>query len=329
MGAQLRVLRRQIRSVQATKKITRAMELISASRIVKAQQRVEAARPYTAELVRAIETAAEFVDISHPLVGKPRLQQRAAVLIVTADRGLAGAYSSNALKQGEALTALLREEGKEVVPFLVGRKGVSFYKFRGREVGNSWVGFSDNPSYADAKKVADELIERFVLRTEDGGFDEIHIVYTHFRSMVTQETRARRILPLIVEESTASSVASDVREGEGQGEQNGQNGQSGQSAQQGSGMYPLYEFEPSAEAVLDALLPRYVANLVYLAMLDSAASEHAARRRAMSSATDNAEELVRAYTRQANTARQAEITQEISEIVGGANALADATVGSE
>ena len=323
MGAQLRVLRRQIRSVQATKKITRAMELISASRIVKAQQRVEAARPYTAELVRAIETAAEFVDISHPLVGKPRLQQRAAVLIVTADRGLAGAYSSNALKQGEALTALLREEGKEVVPFLIGRKGVSFYKFRNREVGNSWVGFSDNPSYADAKTVADELIERFVLRTEDGGFDEIHIVYTHFRSMVTQETRARRILPLIVEESTASSVATDVREGEGQGEQNGQNGQ------QGSGMYPLYEFEPSAEAVLDALLPRYVANLVYLALLDSAASEHAARRRAMSSATDNAEELVRAYTRQANTARQAEITQEISEIVGGANALADATVGSE
>jgi F-type H+-transporting ATPase subunit gamma len=323
VGAQLRVLRRQIRSVQATKKITRAMELISASRIVKAQQRVEAARPYTAELVRAIETAAEFVDISHPLVGKPRLQQRAAVLIVTADRGLAGAYSSNALKQGEALTALLREEGKEVVPFLIGRKGVSFYKFRNREVGNSWVGFSDNPSYSDAKKVADELIERFVLRTEDGGFDEIHIVYTHFRSMVTQETRARRILPLIVEESSASSVASDVREGEGQGEQNGQNGQ------QGSGMYPLYEFEPSAEAVLDALLPRYVANLVYLALLDSAASEHAARRRAMSSATDNAEELVRAYTRQANTARQAEITQEISEIVGGANALADATVGSE
>ncbi|MGN6244224.1 MAG: F0F1 ATP synthase subunit gamma [Motilibacteraceae bacterium] len=324
MGAQLRVLRRQIRSVQATKKITRAMELISASRIVKAQQRVEAARPYTAELVRAIETAAEFVDISHPLVGKPRLQQRAAVLIVTADRGLAGAYSSNALKQGEALTALLREEGKEVVPFLIGRKGLSFYRFRGREIGNSWVGFSDNPSYSDAKKVADELIERFVLRTEDGGFDEIHIVYTHFRSMVTQETRARRILPLIVEESTASSVASDVREGDGQGEQNAQNGQQGSGA-----MYPLYEFEPSAEAVLDALLPRYVANLVYLALLDSAASEHAARRRAMSSATDNAEELVRAYTRQANTARQAEITPEISEIVGGATALADATVGSE
>lgn len=324
MGAQLRVLRRQIRSVQATKKITRAMELISASRIVKAQQRVEAARPYTAELVRAIETAAEFVDISHPLVGKPRLQQRAAVLIVTADRGLAGAYSSNALKQGEALTALLREEGKEVVPFLIGRKGLSFYRFRGREIGDSWVGFSDNPSYSDAKKVADELIERFVLRTEDGGFDEIHIVYTHFRSMVTQETRARRILPLIVEESTASSVASDVREGGEQGEQTAQNGQQGSGA-----MYPLYEFEPSAEAVLDALLPRYVANLVYLALLDSAASEHAARRRAMSSATDNAEELVRAYTRQANTARQAEITQEISEIVGGANALADATVGSE
>lgn len=298
MGAQLRVYRRRIRSVQATKKITKAMELIASSRIVKAQQRVEAALPYTRELGRAISAAASHTGGGHPLTETDqRLRERAAVLVITADRGLAGAYSSAAIKEGEQLTALLAESGVTVVPFLVGRKAVGFYKFRGREVAASWTGFTDQPTYAHAKEIAAALLESFLTRTEDGGTDEIHIVYTHFESMVTQRPTVRRILPLEVVETTKEEAAA------------------------AGTVFPLYEFEPSGAAVLDALLPKYVENLVFTALLLSAASEHAARRRAMKSATDNAEELIKTLSRQANQARQAEITQEISEIVGGADAL--------
>ncbi|MEZ5114735.1 MAG: F0F1 ATP synthase subunit gamma [Candidatus Nanopelagicales bacterium] len=307
MGAQLRVYRRRIRSVQATKKITKAMELIASSRIVKAQQRVEAAAPYTRHLIAAVSAAASHAtDVSkHPLTAKARLNDRAALLLITADRGLAGAYSTNAIREGEALTGTLRgERGMEVVPYVVGRKGASFYRFRGREMGGEYTGFTDQPTFADAKRIADDLLARFLTKTEEGGVDEIHIVYTHFLSMVTQEPRVRRILPLeVVDQVVPLEDASDLP-------------------------FPLYEFEPSPEAVLDALLPQYVQNVVYGALLLSAASEHAARRRAMKSATDNAEELIRTLTRQANQARQAEITQEISEIVGGADALASATAGS-
>jgi F-type H+-transporting ATPase subunit gamma len=299
MGAQQRIYRRRIKTVQSTKKITKAMELIASSRIVKAQQRVDAALPYTRELFRAISAAASHTGGGHPLTeSKQRLRQRAAVLIVAADRGLAGAYSSSAIKEGEQLTALLHDEGLEVVPFLVGRKAVGYYRFRGRDVSNSWVGFSDQPTYAHAKEVAAALLEAFLLRTEEGGCDEIHVVYTHFVSMVTQQVRVRRILPLEIVETTAAEAAAS-----------------------GQALFPLYEFEPSGEAVLDSLLPKYVENLVFTALLLSAASEHAARRRAMKSATDNAEELIKSLSRQANQARQAEITQEISEIVGGADAL--------
>ena len=298
MGAQLRVYRRRIRSVQATKKITKAMELIASSRIVKAQQRVEAALPYTRELGRAISAAASHTGGGHPLTEtNQRLRERAAVLVITADRGLAGAYSSAAIKEGEQLTALLAEFGVAVVPFLVGRKAVGFYKFRGREVAASWTGFTDQPTYAHAKEIAAALLESFLTRTEDGGTDEIHIVYTHFESMVTQRPTVRRILPLEIVETTKEEAAA------------------------AGTVFPLYEFEPSGAAVLDALLPKYVENLVFTALLLSAASEHAARRRAMKSATDNAEELIKTLSRQANQARQAEITQEISEIVGGADAL--------
>ena len=302
MGAQLRVYRRRIRSVQSTKKITRAMELISTSRILKAQQRVEASTPYARELTRALEAAASNTTVDHPLTNERPNPNRAALVLVTADRGLAGAYSSNAIKEGEALTGLVRSEGKEVLPYLVGRKGIGFYRFRGRPIAREWSGFSDNPRYADAKDVADAVLGAFLASTEEGGIDEIHVVYTQFVSMLTQRPVSRRIVPLVVEETT------EPPEG---------------------GAFPLYDFEPSAEQVLDALLPRYVESRIYNAMLQSAASEHAARRRAMKSATDNAEELIRSLTRAANAARQAEITQEISEIVGGANALADATVGSE
>jgi F-type H+-transporting ATPase subunit gamma len=310
MGAQLRVYRRRIRSVNATKKITKAMELIAASRIVKAQQRVAESSPYAEAITRAVSAVASFSDVDHPLTGTvPASEQeghegpaRAALLLITSDRGLAGAYSSNAIKEAERLANLLREQGKEVVPYIVGRKGVAFYRFRNREIAGEWTGFSESPTYADAKEVADALIEAFLTSNADGGVDEIHLVYTQFVSMVTQRTVARRLLPLEVEETT--------EEPEG-------------------GAFPLYEFEPSAEAVLDALLPRYIESRIYNALLQSAASELAARRRAMKSATDNATELIKTYTRMANAARQAEITQEISEIVGGADALASATAGSE
>jgi F-type H+-transporting ATPase subunit gamma len=305
MGAQLRVFRRRIKSVQATKKITKAMELIASSRIVKAQQRLEASTPYLTHLYSAISAAATHAaDVSkHPLTARARLHDRAAVLIVTADRGLAGAYSANAIREAEMLTRNLNEKGMEVVPYVVGRKGVSFYRFRSRAMGGEYTGFTDQPSYADAQRIGKDLLSRFLLRTEDGGADEIHIVYTHFVNMVTQQPRVRRILPL--------EVVDEVVE---------------KPAEGGAAPlpFPLYEFEPGPEAVLDALLPRYVDHAVYSALLMSAASEHAARRRAMKSATDNAEELIRSLTRQANQARQAEITQEISEIVGGADALASA-----
>src|SRR5512139_72190 len=303
MGAQLRVYRRRIRSVQATKKITRAMELIAASRIVKAQQRVAESTPYAEAITRAVEAVASYSDTDHPLTTEKETRTRAAMLLLTSDRGLAGAYSSNAIKEGERLSELLRSEGKEVVPFVVGRKGVGFYRFRSREMAGEWTGFSESPTYLDAKDVADAVIDAFLKESEEGGVDEIHIVYTQFVNMVSQTTVARRLLPLEVEEV-------EVEE-------------------EPEGGFPLYEFEPSAEDVLDALLPRYIESRVYNALLQSAASELAARRRAMKSATDNAEELIRTYTRLANAARQAEITQEISEIVGGADALAAANAGSE
>lgn len=305
MGAQLRVFRRRIRSVQATKKITRAMELIAASRIVKAQQRLNATLPYTRVLSEAITAAASSTTTleHHPLIASQRLKQRAAVVVVTADRGLAGAYSANAIREMQALTSLLDDEGYEVVPYVVGRKGEGWFRFRGRPIARSWTGISDQPTYEHATEIADAVLERFLQRTEEGGADEIHIVFTHFVNMVTQEVRVRRILPLEVVEERVERTSTNPE--------------------------PLYDFEPSAESVLDELLPRYVRTVIYNALLESAASEHAARRRAMKAATDNADELIKSLTRQANQARQAEITQEISEIVGGANALAEASAGSE
>ena len=302
MGAQLRIYRRRIRTVKSTKKITRAMELISASRIVKAQQRVQASSPYAEAITRAVSAIASNSSVDHPLMTAKETATRAAMLIVSSDRGLAGAYSSNAIKEGEQLAELLRSEGKEVRPYLVGRKAIAYYRFRDREIAGEWSGFTDAPQYSDAKEVADALIEAFLTPEEEGGVDEIHVVYTRFVSMVAQNPVAARLLPLVVEESE--------EEPEG-------------------GAFPLYEFEPSAEGVLDALLPRYVEARIYNALLQSAASQHAARRRAMKAATDNAEELIKSLTRLANAARQAEITQEISEIVGGADALASASASGD
>jgi len=305
MGAKVREYRRRIRSVQSTKKITRAMELIAASRIVKAQQRIEQSRPYAEAITGVVGTVAgQSGSVDHPLTTPRENVSRAAVLLITSDRGLAGGYSANVIRTGEELNSLLRDEGKEPVPFLVGRKSVSFYRFRGRDVTNQWTGFTEQPSYDDAKAVADALIAAFRAggdgETEDGnpGVDEIHIVYTEFISLASQKAVAKRMLPLVIE------YEDDAPEDTAQ-----------------------FDFEPSAEGVLDALLPRYIEARIFAAMLEAAASEQAARQRAMKSATDNAEELIKSLTRDANSARQAEITQEIMAIVGGAEALAK--TGSE
>ncbi|MEV8047612.1 F0F1 ATP synthase subunit gamma [Streptomyces griseoluteus] len=304
MGAQLRVYKRRIRSVTATKKITKAMEMIAASRVVKAQRKVAASKPYADELTRAVKSVATGSNTKHPLTTEAENPTRAAVLLLTSDRGLAGAFNSNAIKAGEQLTERLEREGKQVETFIVGRRGVAHYNFRERKVAEAWTGFTDEPTYGDAKKVAAPLIETIETADADGGADELYIVFTEFVSMMTQTAVAERLLPLRLDEVTEEKT--------GDGE-----------------ILPLYDFEPSAEDVLDALLPRYVESRIYNALLQSAASKHAATRRAMKSATDNAGELINTLSRLANAARQAEITQEISEIVGGASALADATAGSD
>jgi len=289
------------------KKITRAMELIAASRIIKAQQRAQAAAPYARELTRAVSAVATYSNVDHPLTKEEEDPKRAAVLVVTSDRGLAGAYSANVIKEAERLGERLRAEGKEIDLYIAGRKGEAYYRFRNRPIVQSWTGFSDQPSYDVAAEIGRTLIDSFVKEQgEEGDVDEVHVVYTRFRSMLTQEPTAIRLLPLEVVE------AEDGAPGRPEAE-----------------VLPLYEFEPSAEAVLDGLLPQYVQSRIFYALLQAAASELAARQKAMKSATDNADELIKKYTRVANQARQAGITQEISEIVGGVNALADAQAESQ
>jgi F-type H+-transporting ATPase subunit gamma len=272
------------------------MELISASRIVKAQQRVNASSPYANELTQAVTAVATFSKVDHPLTTPSLSPRRAAVLIIAADRGMAGAYSNAAIKEGDIVIADLKARGITADAYLVGRKALNYYKFRNRAIAGSWTGFSDNPQFANAREVSAALITAFLAESDSA--DELHIIYTQFKSMITQIPVTNQVLPLVTEDAPA-------------------------------GLLPQYEFEPDASEVLTALLPRYVEARVFNAMLQSAASEHAARRRAMKSATDNADELIKSLTRLANAARQAEITQEISEIVGGADALASASAGSE
>jgi F-type H+-transporting ATPase subunit gamma len=290
MPAQLRVVRRRIRSVQSTMKITRAMELISASRVARAQQRVEQARPYTEEITAALESVVSTeVLLTHPLLEQRHESDAAAVLVVTSDRGLAGPYNANVVRTAEELQAHLREDGIEPKLYVTGRKGVTYYRFRQREIEQSWTGFSHAPAYDDARAVVDALVDAFLHHQ----VDQIHAVYTAFVSAATQRAVARRFVPLVIQE-TEERPPEPI---------------------------PQYLFEPSPERLLDALLPRYLQARVFTAMLEAAASEHAARRRAMKAATDNAEELIETLTREYNQARQAQITQEIMEIVGGAEAL--------
>jgi F-type H+-transporting ATPase subunit gamma len=307
MAVSLREYRARIKSVESTKKITRAMELIAASRIIKAQQRAQQAAPYAGELTRAVSALVAYSNVKHPLTTEPENPRRAAVLIVTSDRGLAGAYSSSVLKEAERLAERLRSEGKEVVTFISGRKGEAYYRFRNRPVRETWTGFSDQPRYENARAIGEALIGAFIADSDDtgdaAGVDEVHLVYTQFRSMLVQEPRSVRMLPLEVVEGEEKPDADEV--------------------------LPLYEFEPSPQSVLDELLPKYVQSRIFFALLQASASELAARQKAMKSATDNAEELIQKYTQIANQARQAGITQEISEIVGGVNALADANAAAE
>ena len=321
MAGSLRALRRRIRSTQSTKKIFSAQELIAGARIVRAQNRVEASKPYAREITRVLSALAGSASLDHPLLTERTGAKRVAVLVITSDRGFAGSYNVNVLRRTEELLGLLRNEGKEPVLYVVGRKGETYYRFRDRDYAESWTGFSEQPEYADAQEVGRTLIAAFTAGEDDDetggagadgilGVDEPHIVYTEFRSLLSQVPVAKRMAPLVVEEVDEFSDEQD-RAGAG-----------GQA--QRSEVPTSYEFEPSAEALLDALLPKYVTTRIYAAMLEAAASESASRRRAMKSASDNAEELAKNLSRQANQARQAEITQEISEIVGGADALVSA-----
>jgi F-type H+-transporting ATPase subunit gamma len=309
MAAQLRILRRRINSVGSMKKITKAMELVATSRIAKAQERVAASLPYAGAITDVLTALASAADINHALLSpRPRVR-RAGVLVVTSDRGLCGAYNANVIRTGEELITKLRDEGKQTQLYVVGRKGVAYYSFRGREIEQSWTGFSEQPSFADARTIGETLITNFEAGADDVdgepgpdgviGVDELHVVHTQFRSLMTQAPVANFLAPMQVEETEATEQI----------------------------VLPAYEYEPDADELFAALLPKYINTRIYAALLDAAASEWAARRRAMKSASDNADEVMQALTREMNSARQAEITQEISEIVGGANALAAA--GSE
>ncbi|KBZ61507.1 ATP synthase gamma chain [Mycobacterium [tuberculosis] TKK-01-0051] len=301
MAATLRELRGRIRSAGSIKKITKAQEMIATSRIGKAQARLESARPYAFQITSMLTTLSSEAALDHPLLVEREEPKRAGILVVSSDRGLCGAYNSSIFRRSEELFSLLRQEGKTPVVYTVGRKALNYFKFRNWDITESWTGFSEQPSYENAAEIASTLVEAFMAGTgddesQDGqGVDELHIVYSEFKSMMSQAAVAHRIAPLVVE-----------------------------YVEETDELHTLYSFEPDATTLFEALLPRYVTTRVYAALLESAASELASRQRAMKSATDNADDLIKELTLMANRERQAQITQEISEIVGGANALADA-----
>ena len=284
----------------ATKKITKAMELIAASKVIRAQQAARRALPYTRELNRAVSALATHTrNLDHPLTTQVEKPRRAALVVFTSDRGMNGAFNSNVLKVAAQMRTRLEDQGMEVKRYVVGRKGMAYMKFRQIEMVRTWEGFSDAPTFANAHEIAAVLIEDFLTPYEEGGVDEIHAVYTRMESMLTQTPRVRRLLPMEVVEGVAELGELDH--------------------------IPQYEFEPDPETVLDELMPLYVRSRVWFYLLQTAASILASQQRAMKSATDNAQQLIESLTREANQARQAEITQEITEIVGGASALAEAS----
>lgn len=299
MAAQVRVLRQRVKSVKSTQKITKAQEMIATSRIAKAQAKVAAAAPYSRQITDVLTALASASTLDHPLLNERETPTRAGILLISADRGLCGGYNSAVIKAAEELGALLRSQGKEPVMYVVGRKGLGYYTFRQRLVVASWTGFSERPTYADAERATEALLPAFTAGSAgalaDGspGIDEIHLVSTHFVSMITQRPQARRMAPMEIEYVDAKPP-----------------------------LLPSYEFEPSSDLLLDEMLPKYLKTRIYAALLDAAASESAARRAACKAATDNANDIIKNLSRQANQARQAQITQELTEIVGGADALA-------
>lgn len=302
MAATLRELRGRIKSAGSIKKITKAQELIATSRIGKAQARLQSARPYAFQITAMLTTLSAEAALDHPLLVERAHPKRAGVLVVSSDRGLCGAYNSSIFRRSEELFSLLREEGKDPVLYTVGRKALNYFSFRNWDIKESWTGFSEQPKVENATEIADTLVDAFMAGTGDDendqgqGVDELHVVFSEFKSMMSQTAVAHRIAPMVVE-----------------------------YVEEDTGPHTLYSFEPDATTLFDALLPRYLTTRVYAALLESAASELASRQRAMKSATDNADDLIKDLTLQANRERQAQITQEISEIVGGANALADAS----
>jgi F-type H+-transporting ATPase subunit gamma len=308
MAATLRELRGRIRSAGSIKKITKAQEMIATSRIGRAQARLNSARPYAFQITAMLLTLSAEAALDHPLLVERPEPKRAGVLVVSSDRGLCGAYNSSIFRRSEELFSLLRAEGKTPVLYTVGRKALNYFRFRNWDVTESWTGFSEQPKYENAAEIGSTLVDTFMKGVgddekgqqseDDQGVDELHIIYSEFKSMMSQTAVAHRIAPLVVE-----YVEEDQE------------------------LHTLYSFEPDATTLFDALLPRYLTTRVYAALLESAASELASRQRAMKSATDNADDLIKELTLMANRERQAQITQEISEIVGGANALADADAG--
>jgi F-type H+-transporting ATPase subunit gamma len=300
-SGQERKIRRRIKSVQSTKKITRAMELIAASRIVKAQQRVAAARPYSEQITEVMKTlAASGAGMQHPLLQQREDVKRVAFIVLAADRGLAGAYNSTVMRHAERAMRAVRSEGKDLTVVTSGRKAEGYFRYRGFKLAGAFSGYAEVPSYEDARRLAELVVEGY----QEEEIDRVQLVYTRFLSVGTQRVTNVRLLPL--EQEEVEQAAKD-REQEG--------------------VQALYEMEPEVETILEELLPRYVEARIFAALLDAAASEQAARQRAMKAATDNAEELIDKLSVTANKLRQASITTEIMEIVGGAEALRQARSG--
>lgn len=298
MAGSQRVYKQKIRATKTLEKVFRAMELIASSRIGRARDRALGQDPYTRALISSIATVAGSVsDLQHPLITPRTDTSRVAILVVTSDRGMAGAYSSSVLREAEARIESLREEGKEPLLYVYGRRGESYFKFRKVPMERVWTGSSDNPNPEVAQEIADEMLGRFLAAEDEGGVAELHVVFTRFINMVQQAVQVRRMLPLEVVDADGDEPIEEA---------------------------PLYEFEPSAEEVFDAILPMYVSQRIQAVLLMAAASELAARQQAMHAATDNARDLIEDYTRLANNARQAEITTEITELISGADALENA-----
>ena len=301
MGAKLKEYKQRISSAQTTKKITKAMELIAASRIQKAMARVRASSPFSRAVTRAVSAVATHSDVDHVLTREAEQTTRSAILLLTSDRGLAGAFNSQVIREALELAELLRSEGKEVVFYLFGRKAVGYFQFRQIASEEQWIGSADVPQFTNAEDIAKALLDAYLLDESEGGVNEIHVVYNRFVSMMTQEPESIRLLPLEVVEADETAAAESASSND---------------------VYPLYEFEPEPANVLDALLPVYIQSRIFNALLQSAAAKQAATQKAMKAASDNADNLITDYTRLRNNARQAEITQQIAEIVGGADALA-------